>query len=259
MKKLRIVIVEDEAVTARNLAFMLTEMDAGIGIVTTLGSVSEATLWLSENDSAYDLIFMDIRLTDGLSFEIFNKVPINKAVIFVTAYHDYAIEAFKNNGIDYILKPFDESEIRRALQKYFQLINPDLTETGYLKYARLMEQLNAHLRAYKKSFLINYRNKLIPLDVAKIAWFYTAHEIVYAYTNEGGKYTIEFTLEQLEKQLDPAIFFRVNRQFIISRSAISEIEYFFNGRLLVSVTPASPENILISKARAPLFKNWLDN
>lgn len=259
MKKLRIVIVEDEAVTARNLAFTLTAMDAGIGIVATLGSVSEATVWLLGNDSAYDLIFMDIRLTDGLSFEIFNKAPINKAVIFVTAYHDYAIEAFKNNGIDYILKPFDESEIRRALQKYSRLVTPALTERGSLQYTRLMEQLSAQLRAHKKSFLISYRNKLIPLDVAKIAWFYTAYEIVYAFTNEGGKYTIEFTLEQLEAQLDPAIFFRVNRQYIICRSAISDIEYFFNGRLLVNVTPASPENILISKARASVFKNWLDS
>lgn len=259
MKKLRIVIVEDEAVTARNLAFMLMEIDAGIDIVTSLESVSEASLWLSENDSAYDLIFMDIRLTDGLSFEIFNKVPINKAVVFVTAYHDYAIEAFKNNGIDYILKPFDESEVRSALQKYSRLISPALAERDSLQYIHLLEQLSAQLRAHKKSFLINYRNKLIPLDVAKIAWFYTAHEIVYAYTIEDGKYVMEFTLEQLEKQLDPAIFFRVNRQFIVSRNAISEIEYFFNGRLLVSVRPASPENILISKARVSLFKNWLDN
>ncbi len=259
MKALRVVLIEDEPVTARNLAYLLQTIDDRIQIVAQLKSVSESVAWFKANEFGYDLAFIDVRLTDGLSFDIFKRATIRKAVIFVTAYHDYAIEAFKNNGIDYILKPFDEQEILRALHKYDQLVRVPFSEASPLNLITLLEGFNNYVKSYKKSFLVSYRDKLIPLDAAKIAWFYTTNEIVYATTTDGQQYIIDFKLEQLEAQLDPQLFFRANRQFIINRKMITEIAHFLNGRLLVKLTPAPVENILISKARVPVFKNWMNS
>ena len=258
MKELRIVLIEDEPVTARNLSYILQTLDSNIRIVAMHGSVSEATSWFSTNSDQYDLVFMDVRLADGVSFDIFKKVQITKAVIFVTAYHDYAIEAFKNNGIDYILKPFNEQEIQRALHKYSHLVRPVEVNKEGAKLASLLEEFNTRVRSYKRSFLVSYRDKLIPLETSKIVWFYTAHELVYAHVSDGRQYTLDDTLEQLESQVDPQIFFRANRQYIINRTAITEIEYYFQGRLLVKLDPSPSEKVLISKARAPQFKNWLN-
>lgn len=259
MNNLRIVIVEDEPVTARNLAHVLQTIDEHISIAASLPDVKDAAAWLSENTNGYDLIFMDIRLADGLSFDIFKQAEILKPVIFVTAYNDYAIQAFKNNGIDYILKPFDEAEIEQALNKYKRwVLQPTKTEDSQ-PLAQLFEQIKTLSKPYKKSFLVHFRDKLIPVETAKIGWFYTAHEIVYANTIDGHQYSIEFTMEQLEQQLEPSIFFRANRQFIINRDALTEVDFYFNGRLSLKMKPEPPEKILISKARVPEFKKWMDS
>ncbi|MBB6001409.1 LytTR family DNA-binding domain-containing protein [Arcicella rosea] len=259
MKELRLVLVEDEVVTARNLEYVLKNLNEKISILAILQSVSEAINWFENNQSPYDLVFMDIRLADGLSFDIFKKVNINRPVIFVTAYNDYAIQAFKNNGIDYILKPFDEQEIEQALAKFENLTKPSEQELDGKKLAQLLDNVNAGLKSYKKSFLVHHRDKLLPLETAKIAWFYTSNEIVYAHTLDDKQYIMEFSMEQLEQQIDPALFFRANRQFIVNRKAILEIEFYFNGRLSVKVKPEPTEHILISKVRVSVFKNWMNN
>ncbi|NLR61788.1 response regulator transcription factor [Chitinophaga polysaccharea] len=253
----RIVLIEDEAATARNLEYIIREIKPAVEIMATLQGVTEAVDWLAGNHNSYDLIFSDIRLSDGLSFEIFRQTNISKPVIFVTAYNDYAIEAFRNNGIDYILKPFDEEEIRRALLKYNTLIVPDV-EMEQSRIAGLLQQLQSTTKSYKKSFLFHYCGRLIPVESSKIHWFYTANEIVYAHTTEGKQYIVASTLEQLEQQLDPALFFRANRQFIIHRNAVDTVEYFFNGRLVLKIHPSPREQVLVSKARAMLFRKWLD-
>ncbi len=259
MKALRIVLIEDEPVTARNLAHILQHLDENISVISVLISVSEAVAWFNTHPGSYDLVFMDIRLTDGLSFEIFKQAPVNRPVIFVTAYNDYAIEAFKNNGIDYILKPFNEQEVDRALQKFETLVRPAERVPDSSTFTRLLEQFQASVKAYKKSFLVHYRDKLVPVETAKIAWFYTESEIVYGHTSEGKQYILEYTMEQLEQQLDPQLFFRANRQFIINRMVVSEVDFYFNGRLSVKVRPEPPERILISKARVPEFKSWMNS
>lgn len=259
MKELRLVMVEDEAATARNLEYVLKGLNENINIVVILQSVSEAVNWFENNQTSYDIVFMDIRLADGLSFDIFKKVNIHRPVIFVTAYNDYAIQAFKNNGIDYILKPFDEQEIAKALDKFENLTKPAEQELKGLKLAQLLEYVNIELKSYKKSFLVHYRDKLVPLETAKIAWFYTSNEIVYAHTLDNKQYVMDFTMEQLEQQINPELFFRANRQFIINRKAILEIEFYFNGRLAVKISPETPEHILISKVRVPVFKSWMNN
>lgn len=255
----RVVIIEDEAATARNLARLLSAVHADIVIVVILPSVSESVRWFSENQDSFDLVFMDIRLADGVSFDIFKQTPITKPVIFATAYNDYALPAFKNNGIDYILKPFDEQEITRALQKYHSFFSSKTANVPSLAIATLLEQIGRLTRPYKKSFLIHFREKLIPVETIKIAWFYTADEIVYTQTTDARQYIIEFTLEQLEQQLDPQQFFRANRQFIINRDAIAEVNFYFNGRLSIKITPEPTERVLISKARVPEFKSWMNS
>lgn len=259
MKALRIVLIEDEPVTARNLAHILENLDENISVISMLSSISEAVAWFNTHEDSYDLVFMDIRLTDGLSFEIFNQAPVNRAVIFVTAYNDYAIEAFKNNGIDYILKPFNEQEVARALLKFEILVMPSGQADKGSKFDRLLEQFQASVKSYKRSFLVHYRDKLVPVETAKMAWFYTESEVVYGHTSDGRQYFLDYTMEQLEQQLDPQLFFRANRQFIINRMAISEVDFYFNGRLSVKVKPEPSERILVSKARVPEFKGWMNS
>ncbi|WPQ66259.1 LytTR family DNA-binding domain-containing protein [Chitinophaga sancti] len=244
---LRVAIIEDEPATARNLRHMLQDIAPEIDVLTILPGVAESVAWLNDNMQQCELLFMDVRLSDGLSFDIFSQVNVTLPVIFVTAYDDYALQAFKANGIDYILKPFDESELRQSLQKY-----------NRLRDNSKMQQLAAQFKSYKQSFLVHNRDKLIPLSAGNIAWFYTANELVYAGTVDNKQYIIDFTMEQLQQQLDPAVFFRANRQFIVQRGAIQEVEFYFNGRLTLKVHPAPKEQILISKARVPEFKNWMN-
>lgn len=261
MNELRIVIVEDEPATARNLSHLLRTADNFIRISANLSSVDESVRWFAANPHNYDLVFMDIRLSDGVSFDIFKNAEILKPVIFVTAYNDYALQAFRNNGIDYVLKPFDEEDISRALQKYRSLtaLRDHDGVNAKLVTSQLIDQLTQLTRSYKKSFLIHFREKLIPVEVSKIGWFYTANEVAYACTMDGKQLAVEFTMEQIEQQVDPQLFFRANRQFIINRTAILEANFYFNGRLSVKVKPDAPEKILISKARVPQFKAWMNS
>lgn len=258
MKPLQIVIIEDEAASARELARILQSISPHLSVVATLHSVTESISWFEDRLDYYDLIFMDIRLADGISFDIFKQTAIIKPVIFVTAYNDYALQAFKNNGIDYILKPFDAHEIKQALQKYDQLYLSSHTSRVPEEVEQMLRHLSELTRPYKKSFLVHFREKLIPVETAEIAWFYTANDLVYAMTAKGLEYHLEYTMEQLISQLDPLQFFRANRQYIIQRSMIGEIQFYFNGRLSVKIQPEPPSTILISKARAPEFKAWMN-
>jgi two-component system LytT family response regulator len=276
---LRIVIIEDEPATARNLQFLLHEIDPGIEVLATLGSVKDSVAWMKTSAHQCELIFMDIRLNDGLSLDIFGQVEIAAPVIFVTAYNDYALQAFKANGIDYILKPVDPDELAAALQRFKRLTGRDgnnapkgyasggNTPNGYAPGGSMPD--NATLlalavslrsqRSYKQSFLVHFRDKLLPLGTEAIAWFHSANEVTSATTLDNQKHVVDFTLEQLQEQLDPQAFFRVNRQFIVHRKAIREVDFYFNGRLLVKTQPAATEQMLISKARVPEFKAWMNS
>jgi two-component system LytT family response regulator len=271
---LRIVIIEDEPATARNLQFLLHEIDPGIEVLATLGSVKDSVAWMKTSAHQCELIFMDIRLNDGLSLDIFGQAEIAAPVIFVTAYNDYALQAFKANGIDYILKPVDPEELAAALQRFKRLTGRDSNSgIGSTRDAgnipggsmpdnatllALAESLRSQ-RSYKQSFLVHFRDKLLPLGTEAIAWFHSAGEVTSATTLDNQKHVVEFTLEQLQEQLDPHAFFRVNRQFIVHRKAIREVDFYFNGRLLVKTQPAATDQMLISKARVPEFKAWMNS
>lgn len=252
---MKVAIIEDEPATARNLQHMLQDAAPDAEVLAILPGVAESVSWLQQHAQQCDLLFMDIRLSDGLSFEIFSQVHLTLPVIFITAFDDYALQAFKANGIDYILKPFDDGELKQALVKYKRLRNQSGATDGYAQLLKIAESLKT---SYKQSFLVHSRDKLIPVAVSQIAWFYTANEIVYAGTLDNRQHIIDGTMEQLQQQLDPAIFFRANRQFIVQRKAITEVDFYFNGRLSVKIHPAAKEQILISKARVPEFKQWMN-
>jgi len=252
---MNIVIIEDEPATARNLEYMLKEIEPDLKVLIKLTSISDSIGWLIDNQIC-DLIFMDIRLSDGLSFEIFKKVELETPVIFVTAYNEYALQAFKANGIDYVLKPFEEGELQNALTKFKKLkATSPLNNNGDI--IKMLGQLKEN-SSFKQSFLIQYKDKLIPLQVNQIAWLYTENDLVHAQTFDKKQYIMDFTLEQLQTQLDSTVFFRANRQYLINRSSILEAEIYFNGRLLIKVQPQSKDQILISKARVPEFKQWMN-
>jgi two-component system LytT family response regulator len=200
---------------------------------------------------------MDIRLSDGLSLDILHQTTIQTPVIFVTAFDDYALQAFKANGIDYILKPVGEAELAQALQRYKRLTKHDGTDSYTIQLQQLAQQLKGQETGYRRSFLVHFRDKLVPLNVQDICWFHSVHETTFAQTKDR-KLVIDETLEQLQSELDPAVFFRVNRQFIVQRKAILEIDFYFNGRLMLKTVPEADEKMLISKARVPEFKTWMN-
>ena len=259
MNDLSIVLVEDEPVTARNLAHLLRTIDNELKITATLTSLEEAVEWFKGNTSNYDLVFMDINLGDGMAFDIFKRAEVNTPVIFVTAYNDHGIIAFKNNGIDYILKPFEADELEQALNKFKKFTSKSQGQPELTQISRLIEQLANPGKLYKRSFLVHYRDKLIPVDASSISFFYTANEIVYAFTDDDRMYVMDHTIDALMRQLEPDNFFKANRQFIVNRKYITEVDFFFNGRLSLKIKPEPPEKILVSKARVPEFKTWMNS
>ena len=247
MKNTRVIIVEDEAGVAANLQYMLTDVAPDMPVLAVLSGVEQTAAWLAANKRP-DLAFFDIQLEDGLSFEIFKKAVVDFPVIFTTAYDQYALDAFKTNGIDYLLKPVNEDDLRRSLQKYEQLTRP--VDAGVIE--RILQSVSKPL-----TFLVHFKDKLIPVPAADIAFFYIDNGLVHGCTHTQQVYPIEHTLDELEALLHPQEFFRANRQFIIQRSALKDAVLYFNGRLSLNMKPASSEAVLVSKARVPVFKNWM--
>ena len=249
---IRVVIVEDETAAVVNLRSMLTAIVPNVEVVAVLESVEEAVEYFSR-DVVADVVFMDIHLADGDSFRIFHSVDINAPIIFTTAYDEYALEAFKVNSIDYLLKPFKEEELRRAIDKLRRLTNVEHNEQREKRNRMAAEVLNSEMQ----TLLVRYKDKIIPVSVEEVAFFYTSSERVTLTTLAGDSYVVDKTLEALGQQLSPQMFFRANRQFIISRKAVKDIVVWFGSRLSPNLVVDIPERIIISKARVPEFKQWL--
>ncbi len=249
---MRAIIVEDEPLAAQNLKGVLNEIET-LEIIATFESVNETVAWFTLHDSP-DILFLDIHLADGSAFDIFDRVKINCSVIFTTAYDEYALQAFKVNSIDYLLKPIDINSVRKALEKYRRLTygneNRDTDLQNLLTYFKKNT-------IYKNNFLVPVKgDKLVPLNACDIAYFFIDYGTVKSISYENKSYSMDNTLDELENMLDPEIFFRANRQFIISRKAIKDIDLWFNNRLSVNLKVSVPEKILVSKARVPEFKSW---
>ena len=244
---MKALIIEDETAAARNLAAILRQTAPDVEIVATLESVEESVEWLRSNPHP-DLLFMDIHLADGDSFRIFDAVEIAAPVIFTTAYDQYALEAFKVNSIDYILKPIKKEELRRAFDKLRRLSAPQVAE--------YVEQTNRFVTSRSRGFLIPFRDKLVPLTPEEIAYFHTSDERVSVATLDGRTLPVDRSLDTLMGQLPAADFYRANRQFIVSRRAIADLSVWFGSRLTLNLCVKTPERIVISKARVPEFKRW---
>ena len=246
---MKALLIEDETAAARNLAAVLREVAPGVQIVATLESVAESIEWLRSNPQP-DLLFMDIHLADGDSFRIFGAVEVTAPVIFTTAYDRYALEAFKVSSIDYLLKPINADDVRRALEKLRRL-----TSGERLDYGSRVRSLAAQRQ--EEVFLVRVRDRIIPLQRDRIAYCYTSNEKVTACGFDGETYPLDKTLEALQALLPERDFFRANRQFIVARRAVKEIAVWFGSRLALHLTVGTPERIVISKARVPEFKAWL--
>jgi len=255
---MKIAIIEDEPKIAESLKLILMEIDPSISVMKILSSVKSSVEWLRVNQSSCDLLFMDINLTDGLSFEIFNQIESNTPIVFVTAYDQYALDAFKVNGVDYILKPFDKTKIKQSLKKFKSLTQTGSNPLNAESLQHLLEVVASKTITNKrKSYLVYHQDKLIPLAVDDISWFYKSNQVTYACTISKKKYVIDDALDKIQNEVSSVNFYRANRQFIVSKNAIENIAIYFNGRLIVNILPKPDEKIIVSKAKATDFKKWL--
>ncbi|MFI1743098.1 LytR/AlgR family response regulator transcription factor [Thalassobellus sediminis] len=253
---MKVVIVEDELAASEQLTYLINNIDSNIEVLTVLDSVKSAIDYFS-NPSEAVLVFMDIHLSDGISFEIFEQVTINIPIIFTTAYDQYALKAFKVNSIDYLLKPIDEEELNSSIKKF--KTNSKIDTIPYNNIQQLVQLMQSKNQVFRTTFLVHQRDELIPVKTEDIAYFYIENSIVKAVTGKNQTYIIDKKLEDIENEIDPYNFHRANRQFILNRNAIQNIKFYFNGKLIINVNPPSKERITISKAKSSEIKNWINN
>ncbi|MDR0194289.1 MAG: LytTR family DNA-binding domain-containing protein [Myroides sp.] len=251
---INIVIIEDEKPAARSLERKLDKL--GYCSMINLSSVEEAVEWFGLNDEP-DLIFLDIQLSDGLSFEIFEQVKVNSSIIFTTAYDEYALRAFKLNSIDYLLKPIQEDELRNAVEK-FQ--NNRSAIFGFNQQFDLFKQFMANTNTveYKERFAVKVGAQIKIILRTEIVCFYSENKATYIQTTEGRSYIVDYTLEELEKMVDPVDFFRVNRKFIVSIKAIKDIYTYSNSRLKLNLINLESEDLIVSREKVNEFKKWIE-
>jgi two-component system, LytTR family, response regulator LytT len=247
---MRTLIVEDEELAAERLARMILELEPEAQIVDTLSSVNTSVKWFSENKMP-DLIFMDINLADGSSFEIFKGVNITCPVIFVTAFDQYALAAFKVNSIDYLLKPLKKEEVKNALEKYKRL------KPASLEMNQAIQQLIDSRKEYQKRIIIRFGENIKMVDVKDIAYFFTEEKINYLCTHQNLRYPVDFNLDELEQLLNPKEFFRINRQFIVSITSIEKMLAWSKSRVKLVLKPTCEIETIVSTDRSPHFKEWL--
>jgi len=254
---IKVLIIEDESGVAKNLQDLLMEIEEDIEILTVLESVRDAVFWL-ENNPTPDLGFVDIRLSDGDSFEIFEKTRVDFPVIFTTAYDEYALRAFKVNSIDYLLKPVDKEALTASVQKFLDIFKQNVPQYEEMLRNALEELKIRGTKKYKRNFLVYIKDQILPVAVETIAYFLLENSIVYCITIQNERYTIDQSLDSLITQLNPAHFFRANRQCIVSRKSVKSASQFFSRKLKLSLSPSPLYDVIISKPRAPEFKEWLE-
>jgi DNA-binding LytR/AlgR family response regulator len=245
-------IIEDEEPAAARLKKLLKEIDSSIQVLDTIVSIKSAVHWLKENEMP-DLILLDIHLADGQSFEIFKQVKITVPVIFITAYDEFAIQAFKVNSVDYLLKPVKKEELQAALKKFHMLYSSKQATD----FNKLLETLKDQKPEYKKRFIIRYGDHIKTVNIEEVAYFFTQEKINFLRTHDNKTYPLDFNLDKLETMLDPLIFFRINRQFIIGIQAIDQMFAFSKSRVKVKLKPPTEEDTIVSTERSSAFKEWL--
>lgn len=247
---MNVLIVEDETAAYETLEALLKEIDSTIKIVGVTESIDQTIHWLTNNPEP-DLIFLDIQLSDGISFLIFERLTIEIPIIFTTAYNEFAIQAFKQNSIDYLLKPIKQEELENALHKYKRN-----TQNTVFKYLSRLSRLAPNSN-YINKLLLPYKDQLVPVKISDISYFYNTNKNTQVTLKNGRTYPISKTLEQIYLKLNPKDFYRANKQYIISRSSIENITIWFDNRLYITLDVEVPERMYISKNKAAEFKEWL--
>ncbi|HKK78037.1 MAG: response regulator [Bacteroidetes bacterium] len=247
---MNVLIIEDEEAAARRLEKLVLGLEAQTTVLAKLDSIESVLNWLEQHELP-DLVFMDIHLADGSSFEVFNHVKIDCPIIFTTAYDQYAIQAFRVNAVDYLLKPIKREELRAALDKYQRQSQPQTT----FNYQQLAQSIKED--PYNRRFLIRIGQNIKVVDANDAAYFYTEDKITFVVTHDGKRYPLDHSLEKLEEMLDPRRFFRVNRQVILGLEAIREMYAYSKSRVKVELEPPADMDIIVSTERSPHFKKWL--
>jgi DNA-binding LytR/AlgR family response regulator len=257
---MKVLIIEDERKAANELKSLVLSLRPGWDILDIIPSVGEAVEWLRENKMP-DLIFSDIQLADAVCFQIFETIKVDCPIIFCTAYDEYAIKAFETSSIDYLLKPVDKFKLERSLIKLDNLRSMFSQHTGnppgipYSDLGKLIGQLSP---TTNRTILVHHKEKIIPVKYSDVAFFYYGQGVVMIRLNSGATHHISQTIDEIEAGADANLFYRANRQFIINRNAIRNIEKFFARKLVVKMSTDTPETLLVSKAKAADFLNWLE-
>jgi DNA-binding LytR/AlgR family response regulator len=252
---MKVLIVEDEKSAARRLNSLLIEIDPAIEVLEVIDTVKRASDWLRENDTP-DLLFLDIQLADGLSFEIFDKVSVSCPVIFTTAYDQYALKAFEVYSIDYLLKPIDRNKLVNSLDKYRKIAGFARRGADTTVIQDALEMIRG--KTYKERFIVKYGEHIKSVPSEQIYCFFSEEKITFFKTDDGRKYVIDYTIEQIEGLVDPAKFFRINRKYIVNVEAIEDVVVYSNSRLKLIVKHFRDSDLIVARERVQEFKSWLD-
>ena len=252
----RTLIIEDEAPAYRRLTGLLTRQHPDLEVVDVLDSIAGALRWFAENRPP-DLLFSDIQLCDGLSFEIYRQAPPPCPIIFTTAYDAYTMDAFRTNGIDYLLKPIEEEDLARSVNKFKALVHGPAPATQ-TDLQRLLDAMGMRGHAHRDRFLVKLGTRLLPVAAAEVAYFLSNAGSTELHTRGGKRHLLDRPLDEIESQLDPRIFHRLNRHCIACVECIALVHQHFNGKLKVDLRPPAPGEVMVSRERAKAFKEWLD-
>ena len=256
---MNVLIIEDESATARRLQKLLNEIDPGIHVLAIHESISQTVKWLGLNGEP-DLMFMDVNLSDGLSFGVFEEIEVNCPVIFTTAYDQYAIQAFKVNSIDYLLKPVNKDDLAESLRKYHKLQRTEgeaKIDISKLDIGKLALALGIQKPDYIKRLVVRYGENIKAIEVKEVAYFYSEDKIVFMTLKDGKTYPVDFTLDHLETHLNPELFFRINRKFVIGYHAIEKMISYSKSRIKITLNPPCTLESISSTERSGEFKEWL--
>ncbi|MDQ6845641.1 MAG: LytTR family DNA-binding domain-containing protein [Bacteroidota bacterium] len=254
---MNILIIEDEVQAAWDLQNSIQALQPGFKVITIIDSVEAGLEWFKNNDQP-NIIFSDIQLGDGLAFEIFQQVTLTCPVIFCTAYDEYALRAFENNGIDYLLKPIKKESLKKSIDK-INLLKKTFGNDNSLLLNDLIKEITKDFKSYKSTFLVSYRDKMIPVNINDIVFFRIIDDAVELSTKSNEQYRVNYSLDHIESMVDPKFFYRANRQYLIAYNAIKEVENYFDRKLLIKLIQLNAEPVIVSKAKSSDLLRWLEN
>ena len=255
---MKVLIIEDEELAVKKLRKTLLSVDETAEVVNVTDSIRSSVSWLQQNPPP-DLILMDIELADGQSFEIFDKVDVKSTVIFTTSYDEFALKAFKVNSVDYLLKPIQKEDLSAAIDKFKKMKSMYSSQGPALNVDSLVKELQQKLQPkdYRKRFLVKMAQKLVSVETAEISYFYSDGRLNFFKTNDNKKFVVDYTMDELEEMLDPAVYFRISRSFFVSIHCIDKIDEYFGNRLILQLKPAVDKEALVSREKVTDFKKWM--